>query len=304
MNTILHKVRNIDKSLVHIKEGESFYIGVEMTPFVKEKLLTMGFSENLEVGEQVLPSGNGKVTTYNARGSIMQLKFLPKETVYREQYRTWVFNKKEYSGWISIPYKRYQRKQIKPPSQELLICDVEHRKLVISQQLKNNADGQKTIKHIIHLFVELFGGCEILKEDLKSSIPPTTKIKKLNWTFLPKGEYPFSKIKEDIISTINHRSTEYKKRIEDRLGVINDMLPDFIAIGKGGFNGYLIFGFEEQSIYILESLNIDNATYILESDDWESISKLSKAEILHNNYEKERIIHTKNWKNKVKNTLK
>ena len=48
-----------------------------------------------------------------------------------------------------------------------------------------------------------------------------------------------------------------------------------------------------------ESIHIDNATYIFD-DDWEELSQLTKAEILDNNYQKDRIIHRKNWYKDIK----
>ena len=58
--------------------------------------------------------------------------------------------------------------------------------------------------------------------------------------------------------------------------------------------GYLIFGFLEENLYVLECTQTNNATYILENN-WEHLSGLTKAEILENNLHKERIIHRENW---------
>jgi hypothetical protein len=44
----------------------------------------------------------------------------------------------------------------------------------------------------------------------------------------------------------------------------------------------------------LESVKVNNATYVLRND-WESISQLTKAEILNNDLHETRIVHNKNW---------
>ena len=70
--------------------------------------------------------------------------------------------------------------------------------------------------------------------------------------------------------------------------------PDFVAYGRSGFKGYAVFGFTERNLYILESVMPNNATYVLEND-WETISQLSKAEILSQELHKARIVHSENW---------
>ena len=70
--------------------------------------------------------------------------------------------------------------------------------------------------------------------------------------------------------------------------------PDFVAYGRSGFRGYAVFGFTSRNLYILESAVPNNATYVLQND-WESISQLSKAEILSQELHRARIIHSTNW---------
>jgi len=41
-------------------------------------------------------------------------------------------------------------------------------------------------------------------------------------------------------------------------------------------------------------MEVNNATYILK-EDWEAISKLTKAEIIHADAHKARIVHRKQW---------
>ena len=48
--------------------------------------------------------------------------------------------------------------------------------------------------------------------------------------------------------------------------------------------------FNDRNLYVLESMFLWNATYIFENER-ESLSKLTKKDILINNYQKDRIIH-------------
>lgn len=121
------------------------------------------------------------------------------------------------------------------------------------------------------------------------------KVKKLNWTILPKGEYSWEKLQPYVRKVIDSMSKTTQYIVEENIKEISSYKPDFVAIGEGGFNGYLIYGFEGKDFVILESNEIGNATYILDNN-WKQISKLTKAQILNNRLQKNRIIHTKNWK--------
>ena len=69
-----------------------------------------------------------------------------------------------------------------------------------------------------------------------------------------------------------------------------------------GFSGYLIFGFVDRSLYVLESAHYGNATYILDRD-WESLSAMTKAELLDASLHQDRIIHRESWDQRVRDLL-
>ena len=87
-----------------------------------------------------------------------------------------------------------------------------------------------------------------------------------------------------------------------RLTTITDFEPEFVAIGRAGFSGYLIFGFPKKNLFVLESLYSGNATYVF-AEKWEGLSKLTKAEILQGKLQKDRIIHRENWESQINNIL-
>jgi hypothetical protein len=77
---------------------------------------------------------------------------------------------------------------------------------------------------------------------------------------------------------------------------------DFVAIGQAGFAGYIIFGFPGKNRYLLESIQPNNATYVF-AENWESLSQMTKAEILKQNLHADRIIHREGWPVRVHRTL-
>ena len=147
--------------------------------------------------------------------------------------------------------------------------------------------------------LELFGSCEALNGQLASFIK--TQILRLNWTILPKGPVPWDALKEQIDRI--PRTPGSKAVVDHRLKEIRRYEPEFTAIGLGGFTGYLIFGFPTKGIFVLECTRWGNATYIFDHN-WQDFSKMTKAEILNNDYQKARLIHVDQWENRLRDLLK
>jgi len=296
------RVFNPLKYLSLINQDESFYIGIE----IKDNLLTVikeiGFSNNINVGETILPSIFGNVSGFNAEGREKIRKDLPKETVYYP--REWSLTDwggHEHTGVNYMPYERWRRELVPPPSLELQIVEKNGKKIVISKKFKKIDKEYEEIKHAMNLFLEIFDEFEIFKQDL--ALPIKTKVTKLNWELLPPGINPWNRVSEKVREIIKNKSAGEKAMIADRFKKIESYNPNQIAIGLGGFTGYLVFGFKKKNIYLLESLQYGNATYVL-GTDWEILSQMTKAEILKNNYQKNRIIHSDSWSAEIDDLFK
>ena len=149
--------------------------------------------------------------------------------------------------------------------------------------------------HRINLFLELFGECQLFTENLNEMLIKSPI--RLNWNVLPKGRMPWKELENTILPIVNRTPRGNRPIIWDRIHTISRYDPHFIAIGKAGFSGYIVFGFEDKNLYIFESIFYGNATYIFDKN-WEELSKKSKAEILDENLQKSRMIHRANWKMK------
>lgn len=302
MLLIQKRIRNLSK-FEGIKNGSIIIPMIKIDDCDIRVLKDIGFSGNFEVGESVLPKKIGSITTFNADGGYIRHKDRPKEIYYT--MREWTYKKwigggdtKEVTDWVDVPRKRYQRTIIRPMAMELVISkDIFGNKVILMPEIIFNENNSKIIIHEINMMLEIFGQCEITDINLNSILKP--KLKRLNWDILPKGKLPWTKRKEQLNTFIKQARGKNSVVIEKRLETINEYSPDFVAIGNAGFSGYLVLGFESKNLYILESTQVNNATYILENE-WEKNSQLSKAEILDNHFHKERIIHTKNWFNDIK----
>lgn len=297
------RVRKLDPYINHIKDGSKIVIGVTDLQRFPEILSRVGFLETYEKGQSLLPSPIGPVTEYNSEGKIIKHKDLPMETAYYQKLWHW----KQWDGsWhsriVDVPYERYPRSFKEPPAIELTMTENSDGKLLlVSPVFIKEEKSNEIINHVVNLFLEIFGECEILTENLESAV--SNSIKRLNWRILPQGEIPWEQFKKEIEPIVKNAPKGNQPVIFYRLKVVSDLKPDFGAIGTAGFHGYIINGFTKLNIYILESMYYGNATYIF-GETWEELSKKTKAEILNEKLQKARIIHFGDWENKVKEIIR
>ena len=146
--------------------------------------------------------------------------------------------------------------------------------------------------HVVNLFLEIFGQCEVLDSQRNPMIK--APIRNLNWDVLPQGRYPLKVLEPKLRPIIERESKGNQLVVSMRLERINGHDPEFVAVGRNGFLGYLVFGFPKKNIFVLESTQTDNATYVF-GQDWETLSRMTKAEILAGNLHRDRIIHVVRW---------
>ena len=299
--------RKIDKSLQRLMEGTIIIPGLAINNGIKDILLKIGFTEDLNEGETVLPPFDfGPICRFNAEGKYIIHRDQPMETAYRQVEWTWeqwagYWGTETHSKIVDVPYKRYPRTLIPPPSVELsIVQNAEGQKYLVAPACELNFQKPDTLLHSINILLEIFGHCEILSENLEGYV--INNLKRLNWKILPPGKWPWKKVEKEVSPLVDKTSTQNQIVIRYRLKIITAFNPEFVAIGQAGFSGYLIFGFPKKNLYVLESLYSGNATYVFE-EEWEELSKLTKAEILQGNLQKDRIIHRENWEFQINNLL-
>lgn len=93
---------------------------------------------------------------------------------------------------------------------------------------------------------------------------------------------------------VKDKHHKYSNVILNRQESLSRYEPDEIYVGNGGFRSYVAYIFKAKKLVVLESIQTDNATYIF-GENWEQVSKLTKAEILKKSLQKDRLIHSKGW---------
>lgn len=298
------RIRNL--SLIKkVEGGKKIRVAVTNLEEKKNMLRKLGFSDELDIGETVLPGDVGPVSRKNANGDYIIHKDRPKEKHSRMiewTYKQWSGKgeTKEVTDSTEIEYERYQRTFIPPKGIEFTIIQKDDEKVLVSPEFKVCNEEDEGLILTINILLEAFGECEVVDTNYNPILLP--KAIRLNWEVLPKGKYPWKTQKERLELFLNKANGNNRAVIEKRIEEINKYKPDFTAIGNGGFSGYVIIGFEDKNIYVLESVQVNNATYIVKND-WANISRQTKSEIVNNNLHEARIIHNKNWYKEIEKLL-
>ncbi|PKO95725.1 MAG: hypothetical protein CVU12_08670 [Bacteroidetes bacterium HGW-Bacteroidetes-7] len=293
MKIIKKRIQTLVHYLVGLSNQEDFYIALTDLTSIN-RLLRAGFSNQLNIGEQILPAIVGRVSNFNVNGGNIIHRDLPKETIYRQaDIRDW----HGYYHTVDIPHKRYPRTPILSPNIELLIVNgANNQKIIRSPQLTKGVTPDRLIIHTINLFLELFGECDTIQTNLLPVFNVT--ITRLNWNLLPPGNYPWNILRNNVKQAIGNVGVNRRHLIERRLEVISNHNPNFVAIGNAGFRGYIVFGYANTDFFILESLSTGNATYVF-GYNWQQLSQLTKEQILNQNLQIHRFVHSIGWENQI-----
>lgn len=261
-----------------------------------DKLESIGFND-LPVGSHAIPSPIGIKTRENSEGKEIILKNEKKENLTRSVYKTWNdWHGHQHSGFQDISYKAYPRKIIHPTLHELYVVKVNKDIYICSDSIKLKEKNNNKIIEVANIMLECFGSFEILDSENMSLSQKSIDV--INWEILPSGTSPWSNSVNCVNFSSKPLNIDRKIAIEYRFNSVNKFAPDFVARGHHGFNGYYIFGFKSKNIFILESIYLNNATYIL-SDNWEKLSSLTKSQLINGDFDYLRIIHNNQWPSKI-----
>lgn len=276
-------------------QAEFRLVSLPLTDQLAEKL---GFDGIPAEGDSILPIAIGSATRFNAHGKELIRRDLPMETRSKMIYTSWTdWHGQTHYGTQTRDYEAYPRELI-PPPEEFLTAMRKGNQIVAASRVISRDEDEAGIVSMLNVFLECFPSFEIVQPDLTEP----TQIRKLNWKILPPGQYPFERAQLALEDYLRRLSEDDRATATERIRAITRHGPDFVAVGVGGFSDYVVFGFTERHRYVLESPNTGNATYIFK-DDWESISRMSKREILLENRQETRLIHNTRWHKAVSEVI-
>lgn len=300
---IRKKLRSIGDYLKPFTPSQAFYVVVTDLKDRLDDVAKVGFSVPLVAGEQLLPSGEfGIASRRNADGEEIVHKDRPFETHYRQREWIWKefrgrYDHVERSKIVDVPYKRYPRSWKKPHGVELQIRIAPRDTFVIvAGPFRSSEVDEELLLNTVHMFVELFGECRLVKEDLAEAEP--TPVRRLNWEVLPPGKYPWARAESAVDHVIRTASLGDQAVLRERVKTITAYEPDFIAVGRNGFSRYVVYGWDGHELYVLESIEVNNATYVLKKN-WEAVSAMTKAQVLDDGVHHARLVHRGTWWNAI-----
>jgi hypothetical protein len=299
------RIRNLELNLPGIPLGDTLVFASTNLPAHQARHEQAGFALPLTTGTAVLPTVRGPVSRFNAEGKFIIHRNRPKETVYRQ--REWTHmewhgpDQMEVTDFVDIPSQRYPRSFVPPPSVEFKLATTTSGELVlVTDQTAYKAENFGNCLHTINLILEYFGECHVLNQDLDAII--RVDVRRLNWQVLPEGVRPWPQMQSLLKERIPQFDSDKNTIFRNNLAFLNDFKPSFAAVGRAGFSGYVIFGFPDKDDYVCESIYKNNATYAFAAD-WQRLSQLTKAEILNQNLQKDRIVHMPGWQARVRTLL-
>lgn len=291
------RIRTIPSS---IPKNEKFHIVCRASKINAGDKKKYGL-DGLSYNKSILPKGAGSVSRFNANGKYILLKDEPKEQRYIRtiewSWEQWAAGggTETHTDFKDIYRECYKRKHVLPPSLTISLQKIGGTDYYCLECLDTSVNNEDEVKVGINLFLEIFGEYEVSVDGnlLKA------KVEVLSWRLLPPGEHPFEKLEKHIQEIVG-KSPRVLPVIEDRQKFMNDLGPDSIFVGLGGFSTYAAYKFGK--LVVLESIKLDNALYVFDKN-WRDVSRLTKKEIIQGKLALKRIVHTQGWKKILKKTL-
>lgn len=282
------RINSVDKYFANIAEDKEVYVSV---PADENNIDLLKMDGCLD-GTCVVPQPIGPVTRFNLYGKELIHKEMEKE--HREierDYHIVDWHGTDHYGTCFQNRMCYPKEYIFPPLSRIIRDSGKLR-----SELLTKADVE-LLKHTINMFLEVFGYCEIVDKD-ENPIGQKIKIKEVSWRILPPGKYPWERAEKALDDYFEKALGKNKEVLRNNHKTFAKYEPDFLAIGENSFNGYVVYGYTNKNLYVFESNQVGNATYVFKGD-WENASQLTKYDIIKGNLCHKRIVHAKTWEKTV-----
>lgn len=293
------RIRKGDKILSDLEEGNLFYIGVNIDDDIKLISENKLGIDSFDLGAIIFPEPTlGIMNKRNTIGDFTIDKNKPKEpydVAFNWTLVDWGGN--THSGTSYITKYRYHRDFIEPKEMKLLVTEKENNEkiIIINKVFENIQSNFEDIKFATNLLLEIFGQAETFKIEEGDNIVESTDFQDLPWEVLPPGERIWEAFNQGITESL---SASERTLMKERFSFLEQFKPSNRYKGEGGYIDYVIFEYDENGTYILESIIYGNATYILK-DNWENVSKLTKKEIINGDLAEDRIVHNNRWQENI-----
>ena len=293
-------INSVNRIIAHSHGAREMLFVIEREKVDQNLQARLAIAHLEKDGDSILPATIGKVSEFNARGKEIKRRDLPLIKKSVPQYRSWKdWHGNDHSGVQIRTMDVYPIDFVRPPMEHLSLNVIDGKEYVVTRRVKIDEPSTALI-HVANLMLEFFQEFEIFDVDRKRIAK--VQARQLQWDLLPPGKYPWKSAEVIVKPYLAGLRPSEQGVIEHRIREITRFEPDFFATGRGGYQGYFVFGFVKRGIYLLESSHLDNATYKF-GEDWEVLSTLTKDEIINGDHNHKRLIHDKAWGRKIREML-
>lgn len=287
MSLKMKRISNPQRYLYALHPGDKFYIAAHLESEDYPQLKCYG----IQVGAPArIPIPYRVATRANANGRWRILRDLPKEVrSYQQAYHVIDWFGFHHYGTCWHHRMCYQRELIPPTSLAFVIEDG----VLYSPLLTNHDQDLTNIKVAMNVMLEMLGRCEVWTAERAPALPPV-KQTEVPWEILRAGTRDQTKWEEYIDQITQRKAKGQQTIVRDRHEHLWHMTPDFCVLGTQNFWGYVVYGFTHLNLFVFESNEVNNATYVFRGD-WKLASQLTKTEVLSSHVQEARIYHTEKW---------
>jgi hypothetical protein len=242
----------------------------------------------------------GRWSAWNINGREVVRKDLPKV------YKSWTTEAPNFNGidTHSIHHGKdvYQRQHLYGAQIEAAVRRVdEPRDLLVGTVLLElrgpfSEDNESDYLYAASLARTWFGSATLLELDEVGVVQVPDH--SVTWEFLPDGTADETRVA--LVQRLGGTRTPQEIEIMvDRIERVRSLQPESRLIGSTGLQRYIGYKFGDDFV-AFENPRVGNALYLLYGD-WESLSQLSRSELLRSRGgEYDRIVHTANWFSKLR----
>lgn len=298
------RIQNANKYLpFFLKENERFYVGLLFEDFINSSNLNKyNISDKFSNDLSIIPAPKGPITKNNVNGKYIRKQ--PEEKIikkvhinYNRKDGTHIEFDRDYNVFAKVLQHNYNT--------SLTYKTNKHgQRVIVSEELVYNEKVENVQKntHIINLFCELSNDFEIFDSELEPAIHFN---KKFEDDILPHGSLNDETTFQDLSEFAERytRNNNDNKAFQKRLHILKEFGPDIRGKGPSNFFGYIVFGFTDLGVVILETMYADNATYIFKTKDYEEKAIKDKQTVLKEKMMLKRFYHYDDWENKIRNYL-
>ena len=172
----------------------------------------------------------------------------------------------------------------------------------VNEPLRSSSpDFQSRLLSGLNLLQENVGTCDI--ERANTNMSQYQHLLRANWRIFPPGALTNMELACRVYGR-SARQLDAKQimEIQSRYDFLMSLGAKEIIVGMDSFNGYIGAKFDDD-IVVFDNVRFGNAVYILR-EDWETLSKKTKHELLQMKGVAYRIPHLQGWRHKVSQRLK